>query len=231
MALGRVGGSGKKVALGCSLGCLVSVVITAVVGYFVFTGIKNKVADAAASYTSELPVAIMEPTTSEAEVNDAIGRFDRFSAAMSAGKAPEPLVLSESDINALLFKHPLFKAAAGKGIVSITGNKLTSKISLNLDDMNIPVPFIAAAVKGRYFNGEATLSLGMTAGRPGLYIEELRFNGASLPREIMEGFRQENLMEGSDENGNMKAFFDRIEDISIEYDQLKIIPKTTESVN
>lgn len=225
------GKNGKKVALGCSLGCLVSLVITGVVGYFVFTGIKNKVVDAAASYTSEQPVAIVEPTTPEAEVTDAIARFDQFSADMSAGKTTEPLVLSESDINALLFNHSMFKAAAGKGIVSITDNKLTSTISLNLDDMNIPVPFIAEAVKGRYFNGVATLSLGMTAGRPGLFMEELRFNGAPLPREIMEGFRQENLMKDAYKNPEMKGFFDRIEDISIEYDQLKIIPKTTESAN
>ena len=205
--------------------------ICAVVGYFVFTGIKNKVADAAASYTSEMPVEIVEPATPEAEVTDAMARFDAFSAAMSGGKTPEPLVLSEADINALIFNHPMFKEAAGKGIVSIKDNKLTSTISLDLDAMKIPVPFIAEAVKGRYFNGVATLSAGMAAGRPGLYIEELRFNGAPLPREIMEGFRQENLLKKSHENPKMKAFFDRIEDIRIEYDQLHVIPKKAGSAN
>lgn len=103
------GGNGKKIALGCSLGCLVSVIICAVVGYFIFTGIKNKVADAAASYTSAQPVKIVEPETPEAEVSDAIARFDAFSAAMNSGQTPEPLVLSESDINALIFRHPLLK--------------------------------------------------------------------------------------------------------------------------
>lgn len=91
--------------------------------------------------------------------------------------------------------------------------------------MNIPVPFIAEAVKGRYFNGAATLSVGMAAGRPGLYIEELRFNGVALPREIMEGFRQENLLQKSHENPKLKAFIDRIEDIRIEYDKLHVVPK------
>ena len=145
---------------------------------------------------------------------------------MSSGETPEPLVLSESDINALLFNHPLFEPAAGKGIVSIEGNKLISKISLNLGDMEIPVPFIADAVEGRYFNGEATLSPRMTNGRPGLYIEEMRFNGATLHREIMEGFRQENLLDSTDETPSLKAFIDRIEAIRIEYDQLHVIPKT-----
>ncbi|MDF1740124.1 MAG: hypothetical protein P1U86_13260 [Verrucomicrobiales bacterium] len=228
---GSEGGNGKKIALGCSLGCLVSLVICAVVGYFVYTGIKNKVVDAAASYTSEMPIEIVEPATPQAEVTDAISRFDAFRSAMSSGGTPEPLVLSESDINALIYNHPLFEDVAGKGIVAIEDNKLTSTISLDLDAMNIPVPFIAEAVKGRYFNGVATLSPRMTGGQPGLYIEELRFNGAQLPREIMEGFRQENLLDGSSETPSLKAFIDRIEDIRIEYDQLKVIPKTTGAGN
>jgi hypothetical protein len=197
-----------------------------VVGYFVVTGIKNKVVDAAAAYTSEAPVEIVEPTTPQEEVTDAITRFDAFSAAMSAGETPETLVLSESDINALIFNHPMFKPAAGKGIVTIQDNKLTSTISLDLDEINIPVPFIADAVKGRYFNGVATLSVAMAAGRPALYIEELRFNGAPLPREIMEGFRTQNFLEDFQNDPSMKAFFDRIEDIKIEYDKLNVIPKS-----
>ncbi len=224
---GNDGRNGKKIALGCSLGCLVSLVVTVVVGYFVFIGIKNKAADAVASYTSSQPVEIVEPATPEAEVTDAIVRFDKFRAALSAGEATEPLLLSESDINALLFHHSLFKKAAGKGIVSIEDNKLKSKVSIDFDELNIPFEFLAETVKGRHFNGVATVSIGMKGGRPELYIEDLVYNGAPVPQVLTDMIRQEDPMKTLEENPAVKVFIEGVEDIRIEYNQLKITPKAS----
>lgn len=228
---GENGGNGKKIALGCSLGCLVSIVICAVVGYFFFIAMKKKAADAVGSYTSPQPIEIVEPMTPEAEVSDAVARFDKFAAAISAGEASEPLLLSESDINALLFHHPSFKAAAGKGIVSIKNNKLTTTVSLSFDDLNIPFQFIAEEVEGRHFNGVATMSIGMSDGRPEVYIEELLFNGAPVPQILTDVIRQEDPMKKLEENSSLRVFVEGIEDIRIEYDQLKITPKTTGTAN
>lgn len=218
-------GTGKKVGIGCGIGCLVLLVIGVVAAFLIFGAMKGAVTEGVAKFTSEQPVAIDPPRATPEQVQDAISRFDAFAAAMKSGETPEPLALSDQDINVLLFNHPDFEWLAGKGLVSIQNDKLSSTVSVDLDDLNIPVKFIAEAVEGRYFNGEATVSLAMASGRPTAFIDELVVNGQSPPEEVMAGVRQENLFKEAQTDPKAKELFDRISDLKIENNKLVIVPK------
>lgn len=212
--------------MGCGCGCLALVVIMAVLGYFGFGFIKTFTGEMVAGYTSTEPVKVEEPQLSQAQIDAAMAKFDTFKAGMSDGGERVPLILGTDDINALIFNHPSFSALAERASVTVDGDKLRSVVSVNLDELEIPVKFIADAVKGKYFNGEATLSLGMAAGLPSLYIEGLQVNGAAIPDEFITEFRKKNLLEDIlREDPEAAAFFEKIDELKIENGELVIIPK------
>lgn len=218
-------GSGKKWGIGCGIGCLALVVVSIILVVVGMNYGKKMLAGLAGEYTSATPVEIVAPNLAPEVVDDAIQRLDAFTDAMSGEGTPEPLVLTSDDVNAIIGNHPSFEAVADSIVVAMAADQLTSQVSLNLDDMNIPVPFIAEAIEGKYFNGEVTLSLDTVAGRPAMFIEGLSVDGVALPSQFMSGLSSENLLKDAQTNPNMKALFDRIEELKIEDGQLKITPR------
>ncbi|MEM9281330.1 MAG: hypothetical protein AAGA96_05855 [Verrucomicrobiota bacterium] len=218
------GGGGKWVA-GCGIGCLIIIILAVVLGFVAFNVFKEKSKEFIDNYTADEAVEIVEPALQKPEIEDAVARFDAFKSAVSAGETPPPLVLDQDDINALIYHHSDFSALAGKAIVEMEDNLLRSQISLDLDALEIPIPFIADQVEGKFFNGEAAFSLSMPAGRPSMFIEELQMNGAMVPEVVMSELRSENLMKDLISDPEMKAFFDQISDMKIEGGELKILPK------
>ncbi|MDF1824552.1 MAG: hypothetical protein P1U68_07910 [Verrucomicrobiales bacterium] len=217
-------GSGKKWGIGCGLGCLALIVLAVVLAVVGVKFGKDVVAGFIGDYTAEAPVEIVAPVLDPVVVEDAIQRYDAFRSAMSEGEAPEPLLLTGDDVNAILANHPSFSAVADSIVVAIDDDQLTSQVSLKLDEMEIPVPFLAESMEGKYFNGELSLSLDTVAGRPAMFIEGLSVDGVPIPRQFIDALSKENLLKEVSGNSNMKAFFDRIEELKIEEGQLKVIP-------
>ncbi|MEM9015442.1 MAG: hypothetical protein AAGC68_00415 [Verrucomicrobiota bacterium] len=219
-------GGGGKWLLGCGLGCLGVVVVGVILVFVILNFSKNKINEWVLGYTSSQPVQIEAPQLQQGEIDSAVTRFDSFSSALEAGTASESLILSEDDINALLFHHPDFADAAGMTNVSIENDQLTSRVSIDLNSIEIPIDFVADAVRDKYFNGEVTLSIDMRAQRPALFIEELSVAGRPLPQELMEAFRSENLLKEAQSDPELKKFFDKISEIKIENNQLIVVPAT-----
>ncbi len=219
------GSGGGKCAASCGLGCLLLAVILGVAGYFGFNTLKRVVSEGIASYTSSEAEPIQVPLGSQVEIDSAIEKFNAFVAGISGGSDRVPLSLTADEINLLIFNHPSFSPLNGRANVSIEENQLRSKVSVNLDELDIPVKFISEAVKGKYFNGEATLSLGMALGRPTLYIEGLEVNGAAIPGPVVQELRKTNLFEEAGNNPEITEFFEKIEDMKIENGRLIFTPK------
>ena len=217
-------GSGGKWALGCGLGCFALLIVAAIVGYFAFSSFKKMASGVVEGYTAIEAAEIEVPQVPQDLVDGAAAKFNAFKSGVEGG-TPVPLELTGDEINALIFNHPNFKALAGKANVSIDGNVLSSRVSVNLDDLEIPVKFLADAAKGRYFNGEASFTLGMAVGRPVLYIEGLAVNGNKIPDEFLQELRKKNLFEEAGDSPEMKAALEKIEDMRIENGQLIIVPK------
>jgi hypothetical protein len=218
-------GSGGKWLFGCGCGCLGLILILVIGGYFSYGWLRTMASDMIGGYTATEPVKVEIPQLSQAEIDQSVAKFSAFQAGMAAGATPVPLVLSGQDINALIQYHPSFKALADRASVTVEDSTLRSQVSVNLDELDIPVPFIAEAVKGKYFNGVATFAVGMAAGRPALYIDGLEVNGAAIPSQFMTEFSKKNLFEDAGKDPDFSAMIEKIEDIRIENGELTIVPK------
>lgn len=217
-------GSGGKVLAGCGIGCLVLVVLGIVGGFFLVSFGKNKLADLAGAYVSDEPVAIARPAVSPTEVEETVARFDRFREAMRSGRASEPLAVTDQEINALLFHHPDLEALAGRTAVRIEDDQLWATVSFDLDDIEIPFGFLDEALRGKHFNGEVAFSIDTVAGRPALFIEDLKVGGRSIPKPILDEMKNENLLKDALSDPEAREFFDKIESIRIEGGRLVIVP-------
>jgi len=215
-------GSGKKVALGCGLGCLAVLVVAVVLAVIGFQFMKGQTEKVIEEFTAAEPVAIEEPSLPPAAVEDAVSRFDAFRTAVKNDQPPPPLILSEDDINALLYHHPLFEPVAGQMKVAIEDEQLSSRMSLDLDGFDIPL--IGGMLEGKYFNGRATFRLATEQGEPAVYLEGVEMNGQQVPEQAMTSLSQENLLKEFASDPQMKQFFDRLEKLAIEDGKLKIVP-------
>ena len=218
-------GSGKKWLFGCGCGCLGLILILSIGGYFAYIKIQEVVATAIAEYTATESVAVEIPQLSQDQIDQSVEKFSAFQAGLADGTEPVTLVLSGQDINALIQSHPTFKPLADRASVTVEEDRLRSQVSLSLEELDIPIPFIAEAVKGKYFNGIATFSVGMTAGRPALYIEGLEVNDAAIPAEFMSEISKQNFLEDAGKDPEFAKLIEMIEDIRIENGELRIVPK------
>ncbi|MEM1442631.1 MAG: hypothetical protein AAGF67_09830 [Verrucomicrobiota bacterium] len=216
--------SGKKWGIGCGIGCLAALILTVVL---VIVGInvgKNWIADMIEAGVSDEPVELVAPTIPEDWINGAIRRFDAFTEAMEANEGVDPLILDEIDINGIIAHHPDFSDVADSMVVSIVDDKLTSEVSIDLDALGLPDSFLTDIIAGKYFNGEVTLSLGMMAGRPAMYLEEIAIDGKPLPSAFMSELSKENILAEAQSDPEAKKFFDKIEELKIEDNRLIIAP-------
>ena len=218
-------GSGKKWLFGCGCGCLGLILILSIGGYFAYIKIQEVAATAIAEYTATESVAVAIPQLSQDQIDQSVEKFSAFQAGLADGTEPVTLVLSGQDINALIQSHPTFKPLADRASVTVEEDRLRSQVSLSLEELDIPIPFIAEAVKGKYFNGIATFSVGMTAGRPALYIEGLEVNDAAIPAEFMSEISKQNFLEDAGKDPEFAKLIEMIEDIRIENGELRIVPK------
>ena len=199
--------------------------ILSIGGYFAYIKIQEVAATAIAEYTATESVAVAIPQLSQDQIDQSVEKFSAFQAGLADGTEPVTLVLSGQDINALIQSHPTFKPLADRASVTVEEDRLRSQVSLSLEELDIPIPFIAEAVKGKYFNGIATFSVGMTAGRPALYIEGLEVNDAAIPAEFMSEISKQNFLEDAGKDPEFAKLIEMIEDIRIENGELRIVPK------
>lgn len=217
-------GSGKKWGIGCGIGCLLVLVVGVVLAVVGFNMAKKAVVDFVEKGTSEAPVELVAPVVSPAAVESAMQRFDEFTTAMESGTPTGPLVLTGDDINALIANHPKFSAVADAMVVSMVGEQLTGKVSLNIDDLNLPPSFLSESLAGKYFNGEVTLSVGVLGGRPAMFIEGLSVGGAPLPAPFLSEISKENLLQDAGSNPELQKYFDKIDELKVEDGKLTITP-------
>ncbi len=216
--------SGKKWGMGCGIGCLAVLVIGAILGVVGFNYAKKAVVNFVESSTSEMPVELEKPLVAPATIESAVMRFDEFSTAMENGDVTGPLELTADDINALIANHPKFSALSDSMVVSIEGDQLTSEVSVNIDDLNIPESFLSDAIAGKFFNGEVTLRAQMQGGQPALFIDGISIGGSPVPAQFMSELSKENILKEAASEPELKPYLDKIGELKVEGGRLIIAP-------
>jgi hypothetical protein len=217
--------SGCGWGAGCGIGCLLAVVAFFVIVIVAVVGVMKWVESTVNTYTASSAVPVEAPLASPAQIDAAAEKFNSFAVGMNGGGQPVPLRLTGEELNLLLWNHPAFEAVAGKAKVAIEGDQLRSQVSISFNDLNLPEGIATDLLKDKYFNGDVSLKLGMAAGRPSLYLENLSVNGTTIPEMFMSEVRSQNLLEEAMKNPDAMKLFEGIEEIRIENGELLIVPK------
>lgn len=204
----------KKVGTGCLIAALVAAL--AVFGaYLAGKSMLKRVVD---GYTEAQPRALPESAMPADQALEVCGRVDRFREALKTGTAPEPLVLTGDDLNAVIAHHPDWKDLAGKVHVVIEGKRITGDVSIPLDP-------VGGLVKGRFLNGKGTISVLLADGRLMVFLDSLDIAGKTPPEWLMRDLKAKNLAEKVNSKPSDAAVIAKFESITVDDGRLRITPK------
>jgi hypothetical protein len=193
-------------------GCITSLVLAAVVLVglvFLVRNASNVLNRLAIQYTEPVPAQLQRVEVSPAELQQIEQRVARFGQALDQQVADE-LVLTDREINALIAQSPAFKEFRDKLFVTIDGNTVKGQISLPLDNWG------PLQLKGRYLNAEVAFRVSFRNGQLGVFMDQLRVKGQSLPGSIATAFGQQNLAEQWQRDPQAAAQIARFESIQVQ---------------
>jgi hypothetical protein len=205
----------RKFPWGCLIGgCLTVVVLMvgsiAAVGLGTYWFYKQQIAQYTSDTARELPV--LEKT--EEEIKAIQARVETFQAQVEKGEAPDQLVLTADDINALLSKEEQLR---GRVFVSIEDGQIQA-------EMSFPTDAIPGA-KGRFFNGSVAVEASLEEGVLIVTLQSAEVNGQPVPESIMAGIRQENLAKDMYKDAELAEKLRKFESLEIEGDKIILTPK------
>ncbi len=210
--------TGAKWGIGCSVGCLVTLLIAGVIGYFVYVQAKEIGTRLLNEYTSETPIVFTAPEAEPGTIEELVGRFDTFRDAMKTGGEAQPLLLTGEEINLLIHHHPDWQDLAGHTAIEIEGNQMTGQMSLPLGDLG-------GFFEGRYLNGIATIRLAIANGVLEGYFDAIEVAGQPVPPEIISELQKENIFKDAQSDPQFRDLMKTIESLEIQDGQLIIVPK------
>ena len=195
---------------GC-LTCVVLLVLALVLVFAAVQVIKKQIY----AWTEAAPMQLPKVEMADAQFQSLQQRVTTFHDAMQQGKAGEPLVLTDNEINALIDKAENMKQLAGKVYVSLTNDQVKGQVS-------IPVPGVFWFARGRYLNGEAAFNVSLENGVLIVTAQEIRVKGKTVPESFMSALRKENLAKEFYKNPDQAATISKLESIHLEGDHVII---------
>ncbi len=203
---------------GCLIGgCLTVLVLllggtlaTGFAGYWFFKG-------QIAKYTSEEPKQLPSVEMSEEEIAAIEQRVNGFQEQLEKGEAPDQLVLTADEINALISRQEHLK---GHVFVKIGDGQITADVSLPTD----AIP----GAKGRYFNGSVTAEAELREGVLIVTLSQAEVNGNPVPEDIMQAIRQENLAKDIYKDPKVARGMAKFESLVIDDDRIILTPKAVQ---
>ncbi len=208
--------SSKGCSFGCLLwGCLGTILVAAlIIGLMSFFGYRYYQSQIS-RYTSDAPLELPSADISDEEVEAIVTRLEDFREQFDQGEAPQELVITIDEINALIANNPEMR---GKAYVTIVDGDLRADVSVPLDEL--------PGAKGRYFNGWVTLKVELEDGVLLVYVVDAEANDQPIPEWLMQGIREENIAKGLYDDEDVARTLRRCEELVIESDRiiLKVRP-------
>lgn len=189
---------------GC-LTCVVLLLLAGLLAFIVVRFVKSQVN----AYTDAAPMTLPKVEMADEEFKALEQRAKTFGEAMADGKAAEPLILTEWEINALIGKAANAKELADKVYVAVTNSEIKGQVS-------IPLSGLGWLGNGRYLNGEATFNVSLENGVLIVTAREIQVKGKRLPESFMKRLRHENLAKEAYKNPKNAEAIRKFESIQVE---------------
>ncbi len=170
-------------------------------------------------YTSPEPVVLPVVQMSDEEIAAIEKRVEDFQLQVDSGQAPEQLILTADDINALISKEEELR---GKVLVDVEDGELSAEVSFPMDGL--------PGGKGRYFNGSVSADVALKDGILIVTLADASVNGNPVPEEIMQAMRRENLAKDMYKDPKFAKKLGRFESIVIDEDRIVLTLKKQEAV-
>jgi len=194
-------------------GCITCLVLFLVVGLMAVLAVRYFVGQINAvitEYTGTSPMTLPKVNMPADEVKKLQARFDAFNKAAEAHTNTPPLVLTGPEINALFGNSS--SDLKDKVYVSLEGSEVKGQISLPLEKY---FKIWMIHTQGRYLNGAATMSVGLTNSTLWVKLDSLDVNGKPLPDKFMTGLRGQNMAANANNDPKESAFISRFESIVV----------------
>ncbi len=205
---------------GCITSVILAVVLLVVIGVGIYVSYRY-IIDTAKKYTDTIPAPMPAVAMPEPQRVELRKKVEEFGKGIEARTAAEPIVLTADDLNALIDENPML---TGKAHVDIVGDKVTAKISFPVSDMKLPKPF--RELDGRYLNGSATLRVSLRDGVLDVRADSIEAKGQPLPKEIMDGLKNQNLAEKSLDDPKARAAVSKLESIVVKDGKIIVTPRS-----
>lgn len=211
----RVVPAGKPFPWGCLLGgcftvTLLMVGLVVAAGFGTYRYYQQQLAQYTSTEARQLPVVDIAPE----ELKELETRVETFQEKVDKGEAPETLVLTSDELNALISQQEKLR---GRVFVTIEDGLIQAEVSFPTD--GIP------GAQGRFFNGSAGIDAAIENGELVVKLDSAEVNGQSVPEAIMVQLRKENLAKEINKNPEIAKTIAKFERLVIEGDKLILTPK------
>ena len=169
------------------------------------------------------PMAVAQVPPSPATVAALDQRVSRFLRSLEHGGQATPLTLGSDDLNAWVAGVWEGDSPSNQIVVAIAGETVTTKFSVGLDSLQIPL--LGLNLAGRYLNATAHLHIGLTNGVLWANLESLEARGHQLPAEFLPLLRSRNLAAEFSADPDNAAGLRCLQSVEVRGGQLILTPK------
>jgi|ERR1017187_421522 hypothetical protein len=206
-------------------GCITSLILLLVLAVGLFFGARyalSRLNRLVAQYAETSPMSLPKVELPPDEMTALLDRITVFSAALDAHTNAAPLILTGTQVNALLATRPELAAFKGRFFVSFEGAQTKAQISLPLDSLP-KLPMVDT--KGRYLNGSGTFNLAVNNGVLSVFLTSLEVKGQTAPPGFIAALQNNNLAQSAN-GGTNATVFSQIESLQVTNSTLLIQAKT-----
>jgi len=202
----------------CFYGCLGLFVLGLLVAVGLFLGARY-LAGQLMGLTDPAPSPLPKVEASSALATSVQERIKAFGKALDSGTTPEPLVLTEQEVNLLLASVPDLRPLKDRLYISFGSGQVKGQVSLPLDGLPL------SRFKGRYLNGAATFKTSLDNGVLIVTFDSLQVKGQQLPKEFLSQLQRDNLAKDLYQNPQTAQTMSKLEKIEVSEGRITVKPK------
>jgi hypothetical protein len=172
-------------------GCLIAIVILAIVIGFIFFMLRRGVTWIVDEFTTTTPIAVPTVMVDGAVVSGASSRFRAFLEQVEGKQVPTPLSLSAQELNMLVATEPSLAPLRGKIFFEFTGDEAALTFNFPLAAATEVFPglnWLGADIASRFVNGTARGVFSLSGDEVGIDLRKLTLNGKDVDESGLAQF-------------------------------------------